>query len=237
MFGDRDRVLPIWPLLKDSPVVQLFGWSTLAHQAFETNRDLFSPASRFQEHDEWHLDGLLALHLRRGDFLEHCKNLCRWSADFNAFNRFPEFVDPWERPEGPDHHRMDVYLRRCVPTVEQIVEKVGEIRASHAGQGLRNIYIMTNGDVQWLDELKKALRQVHAWEHIATSRDMVFTWEEKFVSQSMDMMIGERAQVFVGNGVSDPFQEYIQLKVDSCIVLESVVERRDASYGEVASSR
>jgi hypothetical protein len=213
MFGHRDEILPIWPLLSESPVLQRFGWSSLAHQAFETNRALISPALLTESSDTAvtcpncvdpyaRLDGLLVLHLRRGDFLEHCENLCHWGADFAAFNSFPEFVDPWIKPEGPEGVRMSVYLRRCLPTAQQIVTKVEEVRASMAGKDLRNIYIMTNGDRAWLAGLKAALHSAHAWDHIATTRDVVLTWEEKFVSQTMDMLIGQRAQVFVGNGVS-----------------------------------
>ena len=50
---------------------------------------------------------------------------------------------------------------------------------------------------------KTALRTAYPWQHIATSRDMELTWTEKFVSQSMDMMVGQRAQVLIGNGVGD----------------------------------
>ncbi|GJE89655.1 O-fucosyltransferase family protein [Phanerochaete sordida] len=210
MFGNKDEMLPIWPSLSDSPILQLFGWSTLAYSAFERNRHLFSPPPLLPGHD-WcphcvnalvPLDGLLALHLRRGDFLGHCENLCHWGANFAAFNRFPEFPDPWDMPSGEPEERMPTYLRRCLPSIEQIVLKVTEVRASVAGRSLRNVYVMTNGDRAWLAELKDALHDAHGWDHIATSRDLVLTNEEKYVSQAMDMMVGERAQVFVGNGFS-----------------------------------
>ncbi|EKM61659.1 uncharacterized protein PHACADRAFT_83052 [Phanerochaete carnosa HHB-10118-sp] len=213
MFGNKDEMLPIWPSLSTSPILTLFGWSTLAHQGFEANRHLFSPATLHQPHTSdsacphcvdpfTPLDGLLALHLRRGDFIQHCPNLCHWGANFNAFNRFPELPDQWVKPDGPIEESMPVYMRRCLPTIEQIVEKVEELRASTGGRGLKNIYIMTNGEHEWLADLKAALRHAHAWEHIATSRDMRLTPEQKYVSQAMDMLIGERAQVFVGNGFS-----------------------------------
>lgn len=168
------------------------------------------------------LDGLMALHLRRGDFIEHCPNLCHWGAGFNAFNQFDGFVEPWESPSGSDDERMAVYLRRCVPTIQQIVEKVEEVRLSKAGDGLRNIYIMTNGDRAWLDELKHALQRAYPWERIATSRDMVLTLEQKYVSQTADMLIGQRAQVLIGNGVSVPRRSCphaLQLLI-LCIVLK-----------------
>lgn len=212
MFGTKDEMLPVWPSLSTSPIVSLLGWSTLAHRAFETNRELFSPAPFFPPYvtqkacphcfDPYaQLDGLLALHLRRGDFLEHCPNLCHWGANWNAFNRFPEFPDQWESPQGSEEYRMSVYLKSCLPNIDQIVEKIEGIRNTAAGQGLKNIYIMTNGDREWLQDLKWALRRAYPWLRIATSRDMVLTWEQKHVSQTMDMLIGQRAQVFVGNGV------------------------------------
>ena len=210
MFGNKDEMLPIWPRIKDSPLLQLFGWSTLAHDAFTANRHLFSPAPPKPTHtacptcvsdDRYEaLDGLLAVHIRRGDFVQHCPNLCKWGANFNAFNRFPEFVDPWESPQGTEKERMGVYMRRCLPTIEQIVVKVEEARTSV--EGLRNVYVMTNGDKVWLEELKAALREAYPWERIATSRDTVLTDEQKYVAQSMDMLVGERAQMYIGNGVS-----------------------------------
>jgi len=36
------------------------------------------------------IDGLLALHIRRGDFAGHCDELAKWSSDWNGFNQFDE---------------------------------------------------------------------------------------------------------------------------------------------------
>lgn len=215
MFGAPHKMLPDWEKISHSPILQLFGWSTLAHSAFEANRHLFSPAPLIEQYvttrscsnciDPYRpLDGLLAIHLRRGDFLEHCVNLGNWGAGFNAFNSFPDFLDPWQQPQGDQDARMAVYLRRCIPTIEQIVEKVTEIRRSDAGQSLRNIYVMSNGDKGWLGELEVALRRANKWDRIATSRDMVLTPEQRYTSQTTDMLIGQRAQVFIGNGVRTP---------------------------------
>lgn len=99
---------------------------------------------------------------------------------------------------------------------------------------LRKVYVMTNGDTEFLDELKSALmadaqRSVfrsrnkfkmedsHAqpmseeeydfdfawsWDEVSTSRDLDIGWETKYVAQGMDMYVGQRAEVFVGNGFS-----------------------------------
>lgn len=103
---------------------------------------------------------------------------------------------------------------------------------------LRKVYVMTNGDREFLDELKAALvndaqrsvvrsrnnsktEDFHAqsassslsseeyeydftwsWDEVSTSRDLDIGWETKYVAQAMDMYIGQRAEVFVGNGFS-----------------------------------
>lgn len=204
MFGNREQTLPIWPELSKSPIITHLGWSDIAYEAFESNRHRFlpEPYGKNEARSNAPFDSLLALHIRRGDFIPHCPNLCKWGAEPNAFNRFSELPDQWEGPQGSEDERMAVYLRRCVPSIEQIVEKVEAILKTSEGQGLKNVYIMTNGDKQWLRDLKHALRELYPWERIATSRDLTLSVEEKHVSQAMDMMIGQRAQVFVGNGVS-----------------------------------
>lgn len=93
---------------------------------------------------------------------------------------------------------------RCCTTIGVTV-LLEDILSTNVGRDLRSVYIMTNGDTRWLAQLKFALRRVHTWNTIATSRDLNLTWEQKFVSQSMDMMVGERAQVYIGNGVSSSF--------------------------------
>lgn len=214
MYGNKDQMLPIWPTLSRSPILRQFGWSALAHAAFVSNRALFSPEPLITPYTTTPscahcidpylpLPGLLAVHLRRGDFVEHCENLGHWGASFNAFASFSSFPDPWVPFEGSEEERMSVYMRRCLPTIEQVVEKVEAVRAAVGSSdgGLQNVYVMTNADEAWLEELKDALRAGGAWERIATSRDMVWTPEQKYVSQATDMMIGQRAQVFIGNGV------------------------------------
>jgi hypothetical protein len=75
---------------------------------------------------------------------------------------------------------------------------------------------MSNGKKEWLDEVKKELIKdarkstyngewefAWSWEDIGNSREISFGWEEKPVLQVMDMYVGQRAELFVGNGVSE----------------------------------
>ncbi|KAH7908997.1 hypothetical protein BJ138DRAFT_1156325 [Hygrophoropsis aurantiaca] len=158
------------------------------------------------------IPGLLVLHIRRGDFAGHCTHLANWSADWNGFNAFPELVDKFDRPTDggwgeTSEKNMDMYLRRCFPTIDQIVERVAEVfedqrRVYSDDKELKKIYIMTNGDKKWLAELGTALMRIKKWDSVASSRDLQLSWEAKPVAQAVDMLIGQRAQVFIGNGFS-----------------------------------
>lgn len=168
---------------------------------------------------------LLVLHIRRGDFEGHCQHLATWNSDFNGFNKFPGLPDAFAPftegvswGETSDENRAE-YTRRCFPDVPQIVKRVMEVKrewelaarlasggsGGKAGRGqdglLKSVYVMTNGRTEWLGELKAALMAAYKWDGVASSRDLVLNWEQKYVAQTVDMMIGQRAGVFIGNGV------------------------------------
>lgn len=196
------------------------------------------------------LQGLLTLHVRRGDFNEHCYNLAHWGAVYNGFNSFPEFKDRFDisLPEDtPNNEREAIYLKHCYPSVEEIVSRVMDIKSSAKAQkkSIRRVYIMTNGSNEWVDELKAALWAATSdWEAggVVSSRDLRLSWEEKFVAQILDMYVAERAQVFVGNGVSKPLYFFDGLSPLPCLnpitdpyvftVLELDVERRHVTHGQ-----
>jgi hypothetical protein len=156
--------------------------------------------------------GLLVLHIRRGDFSSHCAHFANWSSDWNGFNQFatlPDKFHPLHDGGGGQttEANMQYYFQRCFPTIDQIVDRVRLVLAdqekTHGGtKELKSIYIMTNGDTAWLDDLKKALMGIKIWDSVADSRDLRLGWEAKPVAQAMDMMVGQRADVFIGNGVS-----------------------------------
>lgn len=122
-----------------------------------------------------------------------------------ALNSFPQFDDKLVVPSsGKDDEVKQIYQKRCFPTIEEIVDKVVEVRQDQElqGQKLKYLYIMTNGDRGWIKTLQEALRDSGAWNSIHSSKDMSLDWEQQFVAQAADMLIGQRAQVLIGNGVS-----------------------------------
>ena len=88
--------------------------------------------------------------------------------------------------------------------MEQLVSTVQRVRedAERKGRTLDRVYVLSNGDTRWLQELKVALTKMGGWKNVGASRDVVLSPEGKYVAQTMDMMIATRAEVFVGNAVS-----------------------------------
>lgn len=213
VYGHK-RMLSMWSYLSRSPLVTHWDWSPLVHDAFSRNRHLLEPKQTFwrwllnfrRKSTSHAVPGLLAIHVRRGDFQEHCAHLAKWSANWNAFNSFPEFRDNFDRPAGggggtTSDENLELYLERCYPTIEQIVAKVSQVR-KEATDPLRYLYILTNGPTEWVEELKSALQRHMSWDHVGSSRDLELTLEEKFVAQALDMYVAQLSQVFIGNGVS-----------------------------------
>jgi len=206
LFGSEE-VLDIWPLLSKSPILTKFAWSPLILDAYEQNKALMDPTisfrSLFRPSPSEMIPGLLALHIRRGDFDEHCQNLATWKSNWNGFNKFPELPDKFSPPEGKTSaENLQIYMGHCFPSIEEIVHRVMDIKSHARDIDLRQIYVMTNAEMPWLHELKAALRKAGHWDKIASSRDLKLTWEQKYVSQAVDMLVGQKAQVFIGNGFS-----------------------------------
>lgn len=206
--------MDVWPSLITSPIISEFGWSSLIERAFDSNSDVISPtlqsyppvsnstslraSERYPE-----IPGLLALHIRRGDFEEHCKFLEQYSSSWESHNSIPGLGDKFDPPPKEETEAYEEYYRKhCYPSIEDMAEKVRAVRQSHAGRNLQDIYIMTNAHAPWLDDLKKALTYTGEWRNITTNRDLQLDWEQKFVSQALDMLIGQRAEFFIGNAVS-----------------------------------
>ncbi|KAI0801371.1 hypothetical protein C8Q74DRAFT_1241589 [Fomes fomentarius] len=222
IFGSN-RVLGIWNSLKTSPVLTQFRWSQLVENGFLANRHLFSETSWLPDlftsaYPYTPIPGLLALHIRRGDFESHCLHFAKWSSPMNGFNQFPEMPDQFEPPAAAGRGEYteegkEIYLRHCFPDIKQIVGRVEQIRATPAGQGLKNIFIMTNAKKPWLQELKAALDEMGGWEKIVSSRDLELDWEQQYIAQAVDMLIGQRAQVIIGNGFSSLTSNIIMLRM------------------------
>ncbi|KAL4062361.1 hypothetical protein V8B97DRAFT_1876294 [Scleroderma yunnanense] len=229
VFGKKQRLLPLWTTISNSPILIRWDWSPLIHNAYSRNRHFFKwfpSSSRLtglidtlgfsgSEDPNTAIEGLLAIHVRRGDFEEHCRNLATWSADWHAWNAFPEFIDKFEKPtDMSPEETTRTYLDHCYPSIQQIVDKVKHVRQESQGtHDLRYLYIMTNGPAAWVEDLKAAFAQESTWESVKSSRDLELTWEEKFVAQGVDMFVAQRAEVIIGNGWSSLTSNVVMLRM------------------------
>jgi len=222
MVGDSTRLLDIWPSLSISPILTQFSWSPLVVAALVANAHVIHPAlssatsaSFMPSSKPGPIPGLLALHVRRGDYIEHCINLANWGAGYMGFNEFPGFPDRFTVPtvnsQGDEalKEKLMIYNPHCFPQIGQIVSRVREVRASLLQTSkLTRVYVLSNGRPEWISELKEALQEdareqgLGEWEHIGTSRDLRLTREQKHNSQALDMAVASRAEVFIGNGFS-----------------------------------
>ncbi|KAI6008585.1 hypothetical protein EDC04DRAFT_2581965 [Pisolithus marmoratus] len=236
VFGKKHRMLPFWPTISRSPVLASWDWSTLVLAAYKRNRHLFErfphPSSRFvpildnlglsgSDAPTSDIKGLMAIHVRRGDFEGHCRHLAEWDADWHAWNSFPEFIDKLEKPRNATSDQiLKMYIQRCYPDIQQIVDRVRHVRQeSRPKHDLNYLYVMTNGPDSWVEELKSALakdaeeHRQPKWKSVKSSQDLELTWEETFVSQGIDMYIAQRAEVIIGNGWSSLTSNSVLLRM------------------------
>ncbi|KAG6856618.1 hypothetical protein H0H87_002574, partial [Tephrocybe sp. NHM501043] len=199
LFGGK-RILSLWPGLSKSPIYTAFKWSPLVDSALKKNLNVIDPTASEKTtlDDSTIIPGLVAIHLRRGDFKGHCKFLIRWKADYMGFNRFPEMLDvldssKWTEPEALKRY----YMTHCMPEIDQIVERLHAIRK--ANPGINRVYALTNGKGSWVDELKHELLK-DGWLDVKSSLDMKMDSAQQHVSMAVDMAIAEKAEVFIGNG-------------------------------------
>jgi FMN phosphatase YigB (HAD superfamily) len=167
------------------------------------------------------MSGVVAVHLRRGDYKRHCPRLAGWRAEYIAFNKHVDLVDrfDWfhalEKYEAQrnassnpisDEERERVveeyYLEHCLPTHEQIVDKLRILRKERPG--LKRVYVLTNGWGFWFNGLKSKLLE-DGWEDMKGSLDVRLDKEQDYVGMAVDMAIAEKAEVFLGNGVGPIF--------------------------------
>ncbi|KAF8967035.1 hypothetical protein BDZ97DRAFT_1916991 [Flammula alnicola] len=224
-FWSSPRSVSLWDEFKSSPVSRLLGTSRNVHSAIDDNLRLFHADRRRTSNDPF--DSVLAIHVRRGDFKEACIEHAEQNSTFYNWNLLPFLPDKFHPPPIPSGVALapgkntpeneSIFLARCLPSQESIASTVRNARDEYlqarsqgalSGRLNRNLrrsldvlYIMSNDGTAWLDVLKKTLRK-DGWGRIVTSRDLELTAEQKDVGVAVDMDIGRRSAVFIGNGWS-----------------------------------
>lgn len=229
------RSLSLWTAFVRSPVSRLLGTSTIVQSAIEGNIRLFlSPSLQppSSENTRHPYDGpnlfssVLSIHVRRGDFKQACSEHAAMNSTFYNWNLLPFLPD---KLVAQRQNNTQQILERCWPTSEYIRERVDQARkiyesqvTSEDGRGLSVLYIMSNDHTEWIEELKRAFER-DGWRRVVMSRDLKLNPQQKDVSVAVDMEIGMRSAVFIGNGVSRPFYRFTLLLFGLHVVLPEVV--------------
>lgn len=118
---------------------------------------------------------------------------CEWMApfsEFNGWNKLSFLPDrwhpPWSMPTEPGEARRRYAFARCWIEIDDIVSRLKQTRVEH-GASLHTVFISTNADGQWIDDLKAALKGPRGvgW-NVVTSKDVTLDWQQ----QGVDMVIG-----------------------------------------------
>jgi len=208
------RIVSLWSTFSKSPISSTtLAASPLVLGALERNSYLFLPIAPRP------YDQILAMHVRRGDYDSACEHLANWNSSFYSWNLLPFLRDRFSPPPGQRKTEMgentpenvQVFLERCLPSTDQIVEKAKNVRRDYLttipNSRLDAVYLLTNEPrgSTWLSSLASALER-DGWRTIITSSDLDLeydsTGEALDVGMAVDMEIARRAAVFVGNGWS-----------------------------------
>ncbi|GLB42102.1 putative GDP-fucose protein O-fucosyltransferase [Lyophyllum shimeji] len=214
-FFTSDRIISLWDGISKSPVLADYLWSPLVHSAVLRNFPTLQPASAkalFDVSSNGTLEGLVAVHLRRGDYRRHCPRLAGWRSLYNGIAQHPDLPDKFD----PSPYKFksdaynDYYMLHCLPTVEQLVERLRAVRKDRPR--LRRVYVLTNAWGWWLNGLKAALQR-DGWDDLKSSYDLELDSEQRYVAMAVDMAIAEKAEVFVGNGFSSLSSNIVMLRM------------------------
>ncbi|KAJ6584427.1 hypothetical protein B0H19DRAFT_925036 [Mycena capillaripes] len=201
------RVLSLWDLFHQSPTSRLLGPSPIVQAALDRNQYLFLPRGPRPPHPAPRdiYARMLAIHLRRGDYLTHCQNLANWGSTYYSWAQLPGILDKFTPLPADDPARVETMLSHCLPTGKQIVQKIHDAREDYVkaapGRLLDVLYLLTNEHGPWLEEIKTELRAA-GWYTIVTTRDLLLDVEQEDVSMAIDMQFARKSAVFIGNGWS-----------------------------------
>jgi hypothetical protein len=152
---------------------------------------------------------MMAVHIRRGDFAPACKERALWASTFYQWNMWPELPDQFAKPPNSgggeaDDAAKEIYRKHCFPTEDELLEKIRTARREYvaAGKGrvLDVMYILTNAKKDWIDDFSQRL-YAEGWGTVVTTKDLELDTEQIDVGMAVDMELGRKAAVFIGNGV------------------------------------
>ncbi|EJD55675.1 hypothetical protein AURDEDRAFT_179385 [Auricularia subglabra TFB-10046 SS5] len=216
-FGSA-RPTALWPTLPKSPILTHHAWSHHVYNAVSRNLPTLT-GTKMTHLNEKHADAaslpplraykelpnLIALHIRRGDFEGHCWVLAHFAAPYASWSNLPQLPDRYV-PDGSTQEGKMRTIPHCIPDPKQVAQRVADLNKEYVAQRpdadkLEYVYIMTNAKQDFLDDVRKELKEV-GFPHMLTAKDLQLTQMENHANMVVDMEIGIRAALFIGNGFS-----------------------------------
>ncbi|KAF7299474.1 hypothetical protein MIND_00897400 [Mycena indigotica] len=201
------RVLELWEVFSTSPVSTLLRPSEIVASAVEGNlrRGVFHGKTGWGRpavsNDPF--KRMLAIHLRRGDYIEHCRFLASSGSGHYGWSQLPMLPDVANHrlPSPNDPHREEKAFVMCLPNVDETLLRAQQVKQDWGRKNLDILYLLTNESGEFLDNLVAALRH-NGWPTVVTTHDLWLNNEQLDVGMAVDMEIAKRAAVFLGNGWS-----------------------------------
>ncbi|PPQ99760.1 hypothetical protein CVT24_009663 [Panaeolus cyanescens] len=170
----------------------------------------------------------IALHLRRGDFEDHCHILAERGTGFTTWATLP-FLEASTFPPALDTSNTTSVIEHCYPSLRRILDAVTfqakrnpHVRALHVlhdgAWDHPTVYLQYYKLITALTNAKWAEEQ--GWPngpilHVTQSADVPLEWGERDWTVCVDVELARRAQVFIGNGYSSLSTQIVALRLGS----------------------
>ncbi|KAF8902942.1 hypothetical protein CPB84DRAFT_1678445 [Gymnopilus junonius] len=168
----------------------------------------------------------MAIHLRRGDFEDHCKYLAQSKEGFTTWATLP-LLRSSVLPLSLDPDNSTSVIEHCYPTLHRILDAI-----SHQARDrptLRTLHVLHDGawdhPTVYLQYYKLAAALTNAdwarregWKsgpmlRVTHSAEVPIGWHERDWSVCVDVELGRRAEVFIGNGYSSLSTQIVALRL------------------------
>ncbi|KAJ7848853.1 hypothetical protein B0H14DRAFT_3670991 [Mycena olivaceomarginata] len=184
----NSRVLLLSPSFSQSTTSKLLTASPIVCAAVKRNTYLFNPRRpRLSTALRNWAQRTLAIHLTRGDFIQHCRNLAEWGSSFYSWAQLPQVMDQFTPLPGDDPKRVETMMGHCLPDNAQIIKKLHDVREDYINDSTSS---------------GRSLYEGRGVEHDCDERDLLLDVEQEEVGMAVDMELAWQAAVFIGNGWS-----------------------------------
>jgi hypothetical protein len=173
-------------ILKDYPEIK-----EMSLKNFKLSQKVLDAAKQYKIDNELNSEKYLSIHLRRGDFEEHCKKYIlpgkQIAYSFNQlFGKFPALI-----PEDP-------LMEHCFPSIKTIV-KVIDVAVTKLPSKPKSIFLMHNANSTELEELIPLLnKRFDKVLQFKPSDNVGNDWRGTH-SLLTEMAIGSESDYFIGN--------------------------------------